>query len=127
MDPKRAPSVILLPTEPSGVEMVAKFFRALGDPARLRLLECCGLPVLIASGALGALGAILVNPWVIAAALALVAARLRRRARRADGCCPPEPSARVECRPSGHSALDPHPGVSPYRRDRPATRNGGRS
>lgn len=39
MDPKRAPSVILLPTEPSGVEMVAKFFRALGDPARLRLLE----------------------------------------------------------------------------------------
>ncbi|HEY3480032.1 ArsR/SmtB family transcription factor [Amycolatopsis echigonensis] len=29
----------LLPTEPAGVEMVAKFFRALGDPARLRLLE----------------------------------------------------------------------------------------
>ena len=29
----------LLPTEPNGVEMMAKFFRALGDPARLRLLE----------------------------------------------------------------------------------------
>lgn len=29
----------LLPTEPNGVEMVAKFFRALSDPARLRLLE----------------------------------------------------------------------------------------
>jgi DNA-binding transcriptional ArsR family regulator len=29
----------LLPTEASGVEMVAKFFRALGDPVRLRLLE----------------------------------------------------------------------------------------
>ncbi|MPZ66119.1 MAG: metalloregulator ArsR/SmtB family transcription factor [Pseudonocardiaceae bacterium] len=29
----------LLPVEPSGVEMVAKFFRALSDPARLRLLE----------------------------------------------------------------------------------------
>jgi DNA-binding transcriptional ArsR family regulator len=29
----------LLPTQPGGVEMVAKFFRALGDPARLRLLE----------------------------------------------------------------------------------------
>ncbi|MFC5993780.1 ArsR/SmtB family transcription factor [Pseudonocardia hispaniensis] len=29
----------LLPTEPSGVERVAKFFRALSDPARLRLLE----------------------------------------------------------------------------------------
>ncbi len=29
----------LLPTEDGGVEMVAKFFRALGDPVRLRLLE----------------------------------------------------------------------------------------
>ncbi|AXB41448.1 ArsR/SmtB family transcription factor [Amycolatopsis albispora] len=33
------PTAALLPTEPNGVEMVAKFFRALGDPARLRLLE----------------------------------------------------------------------------------------
>lgn len=29
----------LLPTEAGGVELVAKFFRALGDPVRLRLLE----------------------------------------------------------------------------------------
>lgn len=29
----------LLPTGAGGVEMVAKFFRALGDPVRLRLLE----------------------------------------------------------------------------------------
>jgi DNA-binding transcriptional ArsR family regulator len=29
----------LLPAEAGGVEMVAKFFRALGDPVRLRLLE----------------------------------------------------------------------------------------
>jgi DNA-binding transcriptional ArsR family regulator len=29
----------LLPTEAGGVEIVAKFFRALGDPVRLRLLE----------------------------------------------------------------------------------------
>lgn len=29
----------LLPTEVEGVEVVAKFFRALGDPTRLRLLE----------------------------------------------------------------------------------------
>jgi|SRR5437660_3158221 len=36
---KPAPTVALLPTEPNGVEMVAKFFRALGDPVRLRLLE----------------------------------------------------------------------------------------
>jgi DNA-binding transcriptional ArsR family regulator len=34
-----ASTAALLPTEPNGVEMVAKFFRALGDPARLRLLE----------------------------------------------------------------------------------------
>lgn len=33
------PVAALLPTEPNGVEMMAKFFRALGDPARLRLLE----------------------------------------------------------------------------------------
>jgi len=29
----------LLPTAADGVELVARFFRALGDPARLRLLE----------------------------------------------------------------------------------------
>jgi DNA-binding transcriptional ArsR family regulator len=33
------PTTALLPTETNGVEVVAKFFRALGDPARLRLLE----------------------------------------------------------------------------------------
>lgn len=33
------PTTTLLPTTPNGVEMVAKFFRALGDPSRLRLLE----------------------------------------------------------------------------------------
>ena len=32
-------NLTLLPDAGSGVEMVAKFFRALGDPARLRLLE----------------------------------------------------------------------------------------
>jgi DNA-binding transcriptional ArsR family regulator len=31
--------VVLLPAQAGGVEMVAKFFRALSDPARLRLLE----------------------------------------------------------------------------------------
>jgi DNA-binding transcriptional ArsR family regulator len=35
--PTSAP--VLLPTDAGGVEMVAKFFRALGDPVRLRLLE----------------------------------------------------------------------------------------
>jgi DNA-binding transcriptional ArsR family regulator len=33
------PGLALLPDAGAGVEMVAKFFRALADPARLRLLE----------------------------------------------------------------------------------------
>lgn len=37
--PASTPPSALLPPEPNGVEMVAKFFRALSDPARLRLLE----------------------------------------------------------------------------------------
>lgn len=32
-------NVAMLPADPNGVETVAKFFRALGDSARLRLLE----------------------------------------------------------------------------------------
>ncbi len=37
MTPPRSASV--LPTDAIGVELLAKFFRALGDPSRLRLLE----------------------------------------------------------------------------------------
>jgi DNA-binding transcriptional ArsR family regulator len=36
-DKRRATT--LLPTEPAGRAVIAKFFRALGDPSRLRLLE----------------------------------------------------------------------------------------
>lgn len=35
----RKSTVALLPADVGGVEMVAKFFRALADPVRLRLLE----------------------------------------------------------------------------------------
>jgi DNA-binding transcriptional ArsR family regulator len=35
--PRRNPT--LLPTDPTGRAVIAKFFRALGDPTRLRLLE----------------------------------------------------------------------------------------
>jgi hypothetical protein len=61
---------------------------------------CCGLPLLIAAGALGAVGSVLGNPWVIAAAVALLIGllpwRLRRRPPSSGGssgsaCCPPEP------------------------------------
>lgn len=63
---------------------------------------CCGLPLLIAAGALAGLGSALGNPWVIAAAVALVAGvvvwRVRRRsastARSGEpDCCGPEPTA----------------------------------
>ena len=37
--PAKAAAQALLPAAADGVELVAKFFRALGDPARLRLLE----------------------------------------------------------------------------------------
>ena len=37
--PTPSPSVALLPAEGSMVDTVARFFRALGDPTRLRLLE----------------------------------------------------------------------------------------
>lgn len=39
MSRTREPKAALLPAEPGGVQLVAKFFRALGDPVRLRLLE----------------------------------------------------------------------------------------
>ncbi|MQB02519.1 MAG: hypothetical protein GEU78_20335 [Actinobacteria bacterium] len=42
---------------------------------------CCGLPLLIAAGALGTIGSVLGNPWVIGAAgvvvLGFVASRIR--------------------------------------------------
>lgn len=37
--PQRKPRAALLPPDLNGVEMVAKFFRALADPVRLRLLD----------------------------------------------------------------------------------------
>ncbi|WP_406690319.1 hypothetical protein REH65_31105 [Saccharopolyspora sp. ID03-671] len=55
---------------------------------------CCAGPALIAAGALGALGAWLANPWVLAAAVLLLvglgawALRRNRGTTRAD-CCPP--------------------------------------
>ena len=39
MPEARATTAALLPVDSGGVQVVAKFFRALGDPVRLRLLE----------------------------------------------------------------------------------------
>jgi hypothetical protein len=65
-------------------------------------IQCCGLPLLIAAGALGAVGSVLGNPWVIGAAVVLVAAGVawftRRHASAAthDACCPPAPPTRSQ-------------------------------
>lgn len=51
---------------------------------------CCGLPLLIAAGAFGALGSVLGNPWLIGAAtLALIAVIVRRV--RGEPAHPPDP------------------------------------
>lgn len=69
---------------------------AVGGFVLLHVL-CCGLPLLIAAGALGAAGSFLGNPWVILGAVALAAVvlfwALRRRRPGASGgmddCCAP--------------------------------------
>jgi hypothetical protein len=69
---------------------------------------CCGLPLLIAGGALAGIGGVVGNPWVIGAAVALVvgvvAWRIRRRtatsnSRRNDDCCAPEAPLSGQSRP----------------------------
>jgi hypothetical protein len=60
---------------------------------------CCGLPLLIAGGALAGLGSVLGSPWLIGAAVALLAGVLVWRVRRRTGTarsadrdrCAPEP------------------------------------
>jgi hypothetical protein len=57
-------------------------------------LVCCGLPVLIAAGALGGLGAALRSPWLIGTAAVLGVAGVarllhRRHVAGRHGCRPP--------------------------------------
>ena len=73
---------------------------AVGGFVLLHVL-CCGLPLLIAAGALGTAGSFLGNPWIILAAVALAAAvllwALRRRRPNTSGdkenCCAPVTSS----------------------------------
>jgi len=64
---------------------------------------CCAGPVLIAAGALGALGAFLRSPLVLAtagivfaAAVIWVLARRRGTSHSGGACCPPKPPASPE-------------------------------
>lgn len=70
---------------------------SLGSTALILLpVLCCGLPLLIAAGALGGLGAALGNPWVVGAGALLAALVVWRFGRRAPGtagqdCCASPP------------------------------------
>lgn len=63
----------------------------------LAMVACCAGPALIAGGVLAGLGGVLTSPWLLAAGVLVVAAAvgytLRRRARKATGCCPPRPGS----------------------------------
>ena len=63
----------------------------------LVMVACCAGPALIAGGVLAGLGGVLTSPWLLAAGVLVVAAAvgytLRRRARKATGCCPPRPGS----------------------------------
>jgi hypothetical protein len=70
----------------------------------LAVVLCCGLPLLIAGGVLGGVGAVLGNPWVIGAAVALIAGgvvwRVRRSGSSSGSCCDPQSPARDDSRPA---------------------------
>ncbi|MGG5752833.1 hypothetical protein ACQ3I4_09430 [Zafaria sp. Z1313] len=69
---------------------------------------CCGLPLLIAAGALGAVGSFLGNPWVILAAVALAVTVLLWTLRRRQ----PGTTDKMEdcCSPAAGSGQDSAPG-----------------
>lgn len=77
--------------EPSGASTAAA-----GIGIALLMIACCALPVLIAGGTLAGIGGLLGNPWLIAAAVVLVAAAItaivRRRRLGRDACRPPTES-----------------------------------
>lgn len=63
-------------------------------------LLCCGLPLLLVAGALGATGSVLGNPWLIGTAAATLLGVLIWRMRcsvaesameNTGDCCPPKP------------------------------------
>lgn len=78
----------------------------------LAMVLCCGLPLLLAGGALGGAGALLGQPWLIVTAAAVVTGVVLWRMRRTNGqvggsCCSLESSAQDDL-PHG----DPDPSVN---------------
>ena len=74
--------------EPPGLRLAAT-----GVGAAVLVIVCCAGPALVAAGALGALGGLLSNRWVIATAalvviVAVMTVLVRRRSGR-DACRPP--------------------------------------
>lgn len=78
--------------------------------AGLLMVACCAGPLLLAGGALGAVGGALRNPWLITAgalvlligaAYALLCRTRRRRGARPQDCCPTVPG------PPPHPEDDP--------------------
>ncbi|GEM_PF-1514642 len=69
--------------------------------AGLLIVVCCAGPALIVGGALGALGGVLRNPWLIASGVVGLLAAVGYTARRhvdhshrgTDNCCPPVSSS----------------------------------
>ncbi|WP_254792916.1 mercury transporter [Streptomyces sp. CC77] len=79
--------------------------------AGLVMVVCCAGPLLMAGGALGAVGVALANPWLITIGavvlLAVTGYALRCRARRRRGAGPEDCCPAVPAEPQPHEEVDP--------------------
>ncbi|MCZ7456153.1 hypothetical protein [Streptomyces sp. WMMC940] len=79
--------------------------------AGLLMVVCCAGPLLVAGGAMGAVGGALANPWLITVGAVVLLAgagyALRCRARRRLGAGPEECCMTVPASPQPHEEVDP--------------------
>ncbi len=75
------------------------------------MVVCCAGPLLVAGGALSAVGGALANPWLITVGAVMLLAgagyALRCRARRRRGAGPEECCTTVPADPQSHEEADP--------------------